>query len=49
MDQRIKRTELHARRIDALDPAIEKAGEKLREFVVVEVKPPSTLLAGPPG
>src|SRR5271157_168194 len=38
MDQRIKRTERHARRVAALDPDIEKAGEKLREFVVVEVK-----------
>jgi hypothetical protein len=38
MDQSIKWTERHARRIAALDPDIEKAGEKLREFVVVEVK-----------
>src|ERR1700693_3289084 len=38
MDQRIKWTERHARRIAPLDPDIEKAGEKLREFVVVEVK-----------
>jgi hypothetical protein len=38
MDQRIKRTERYARRIAPLDPNIEKAGEKLREFVVVEAK-----------
>src|SRR6202011_5433718 len=38
MDQRIKRTERNARRVAALDPDIEKAGEELREFVVVEVK-----------
>ncbi len=38
MDQRIKRTERHARRVAALDPDIEKASEKFREFVVVEVK-----------
>src|ERR1700736_1688473 len=38
MDQRIKGTERHARRIAPLDPNIEEAGEKPREFVVVEVK-----------
>src|SRR5260370_8478011 len=37
MDQRIKRTERHARRVAALDPDIEKPSEKFREFVVVEV------------
>jgi hypothetical protein len=38
MNQSIKRTQRHARRIAPLDPDIEKAGEKLRQFVVVEVK-----------
>src|SRR5258707_1368623 len=37
MDQRIKRTERHARRVAALDPDLEKASENLRESVVVEV------------
>jgi len=38
MDQRIKRTERDARRVAPLHPDVEKAGQKLREFVVVEVK-----------
>ena len=49
MDQRIKRTERHARRVAALDPDIEKAGEKLREFVVVEVKAALDLAGGAAG
>src|SRR5260370_20196736 len=49
MDQRIKRTERNARRVATLDPDIEKAGEKLREFVVVEVKAALDLAGGAAG
>src|ERR1700726_2892278 len=49
MDQRIKRTERHARRVAVLDPNIEKAGEKLCEFVVVEVKAALDLASGAAG
>src|SRR5260221_9350141 len=49
MDQRIKRTERHARPVARLVPSIEKTSEKFPEFVVVKVKASFDLHGWPTG